>query len=301
MATTTEASSYVSKYYSATQKRKQTRAYLMNTRDKWSIQFPHMPETLDLGRSASYVPVKTASNPDGGIVMYTSTEQLKVPITFKAHAFDSEFCPQGPMTLLEMAGRLHSLVLPNFVTTFDYAVTATAVDSNFRSTSEAAIDSGVNTTENGYGIIGTGSDKVPLPPAPVLLKLITTEFGTGVQFYGYVENVRVVLRGPWLQIEGNSSYTNLPTSAEFSFTVVHSPSYFNLKYLDFPSGLVSGNLYTAINQKNQTEDSTSSSSSSTSTVAAATVSDNNTQIVGNGSLDGSISNLDLSSYSQPTE
>jgi hypothetical protein len=87
--------------------------YLSQTGDASSsvvINFPSMPETLDLGRRADYLQTTAPYTPDG-IHLYKKTMPLEIPISFSLHSKDP-FCSKGGLSLLIMAAKLHSLVLP---------------------------------------------------------------------------------------------------------------------------------------------------------------------------------------------
>ena len=77
-------------------------------------------------------------------------------------------------------------------------------------------------------------------PTPCILDILFAKWG-GVEYglccVGFVENVKVVLRGPWLQ--GSTSSTggsnggsmdelrNLPSVVDYEFTFIHQPGYTN--------------------------------------------------------------------------
>jgi len=75
------------------------------------INFPSMPDAIDLVRTAEYRVTSAYQFPDG-VHVYKSTAPLKIPFSFTLHAFDREYCNDGPMTLMSVAAKLHSLTLP---------------------------------------------------------------------------------------------------------------------------------------------------------------------------------------------
>ena len=78
------------------------------------INFPAMPETIELARRANYTNMlaNSPATPDGSHI-YRSTDPLKIPIKFTAHSNDVEYTKEdGPVALLQIAARLHALTLP---------------------------------------------------------------------------------------------------------------------------------------------------------------------------------------------
>jgi hypothetical protein len=47
-----------------------------------------------------------------GIHYYKGVRPLDIPFSFRLHAFDKDFCPNGVYTMLQLAGRLHAMALP---------------------------------------------------------------------------------------------------------------------------------------------------------------------------------------------
>ena len=76
-----------------------------------SFDFPSMPDVVELARSADYYVNYSPVMPDG-MHQYRGTKPLEIPLAFKLHAMDRTFCPYGALTLLQLAARLHSFVLP---------------------------------------------------------------------------------------------------------------------------------------------------------------------------------------------
>jgi hypothetical protein len=203
--------------------------YLSSDTDKaFSIDFPAMPEQIELARRTEYVTSVNMVMPDG-IHQYMSTSLLKIPFSFKIHHSDSEYCAEGPLTLLKVAARFHSLVIPLGDHTQGVQVTndAPIVEGGSnpgaqRVGSDAPKDA---RTTNSKLPTYESSNRVD-PPVTVRLQLISTSStGPGIYCVGYVEDVKVVLYGPWLR--GPNESQNLPSAAEYSFTFVHRPGHGN--------------------------------------------------------------------------
>jgi len=88
----------------------------------FSIDFPAMPDQIELARSTSYRIAANMVMPDG-IHQYMSTNPLEIPFNFKLHYGDTEYCREGSLTLLKLAARLHSLVAPLGDSTMSVQVT----------------------------------------------------------------------------------------------------------------------------------------------------------------------------------
>src|SRR5574343_224209 len=70
-----------------------------------AIEFPSMPDYLDLDRNANYDVSSIMDTPDG-FHQYKSTEPFEIPFSFKVHS-QSEYCQKGGLTLVELAAKLH--------------------------------------------------------------------------------------------------------------------------------------------------------------------------------------------------
>lgn len=76
------------------------------------IEFPCMPESLELAREAAYKVVAPLNLPDG-VHIYQSVNPLTIPFSFKLHAFDDEVTKGGGAAyLLKLAALLHAIMLP---------------------------------------------------------------------------------------------------------------------------------------------------------------------------------------------
>lgn len=192
-----------------------------------SIAFPSMPDTIDLVRRANYNVVSTFTLPDG-FHQYKGTDPLSIPLSFEVHAFDREFCPQGGLSLLDIAAMMHALTLP--ISTEDTLITTTsagaAVPSNVAQTNDANVANKAGTaTPNTVTV--TGGEKSTYFPVPVLLDLIYTGANSpGVHCIGYVNEVATKFHGPWLS-GGSTNARNLPSKLTVNFTFVHRPSHTN--------------------------------------------------------------------------
>lgn len=186
-----------------------------------AINFPSMPDVIDLVRRAEYTVQSPWGFPDG-IHIYRGTQPLELPFSFKLHAMDQEYCPEGVKTLLELAATLHSLVLP---LSFDQNGVSYGVASGQNQQGERT-ESGVLAGAD-QELVASGSIPANIfPPATCYLELIRTETaGVGIACVGYVRDVRVRLHGPFLKGPGASQ--NLPVYGEFEFTFVHHPGHTN--------------------------------------------------------------------------
>jgi len=192
-----------------------------------AINFPAMPDAIELARSVEYMVVNSQVMPDG-IHQYKWTNPLNIPFTFKLHSFDKEFCPKGAKSLLELAALLHAMALPisksGQATKINVTVNQTkpnaapANDASSQTARAQASDSPYNVTPQ--------TDADFSPPVTLRLELIFVDSGgPGIVCTGYLKDVRVKLNGPWLR--GPNRSCNLPTSGDFEFTFVHVPGYGN--------------------------------------------------------------------------
>lgn len=221
------------------------------------IDFPSMPETIDLVRNSKYI-VETPPNVPDGIHVFHFTEPMKIPISFKISSYDS-FAPQGGLTLLYIASKLHALALPIGIDNINNAK-AQALNTGDPATPKKT-DAALGNTPSGTGTEPTPAKttglKLPAWPAVCFLNLITiTNSLRGISCIGYVENVSVKLKGPFLSADDGSF--NIPSSGEFSFTFVHAPGYRNKPFRNIANtaasayaGDVLSNLYNtyALSQK----------------------------------------------------
>ena len=76
-----------------------------------AINFPAMPETIELARNTDYIVSNNPAFPDG-IHQYRGTYPLELPVKFSLHSFDRDYCPKGALSLLELAAELEALTLP---------------------------------------------------------------------------------------------------------------------------------------------------------------------------------------------
>lgn len=206
------------------------------------FDFPSMPDVIELARSTDYS-VNSAPNMPDGMHVYRSTKPLEIPLSFKLHAMDKLFCPYGSFTLLQLAARLHSFVLPmtmdgntadtvslnsgNYVKEANAEGDKTVTLASLGSPTESSTvyDSDAHTPVRKLSS-KTGQSGYGYPPATCLLNLIYAGVKQpGICCIGYVRDVRVRLMGPWLR--GNQGEFNLPSAGEFEFTFMHHPSHSN--------------------------------------------------------------------------
>lgn len=198
----------------------------------FSIDFPAMPESIDLARQADYKVISNMVVPDG-VHQYRFTSPLLIPFSFVLHSMDDDYCPEGPLTLLRVASRLHSLLLPFG----ESNAMQVMVGSDAPLTVDGKTDPGAKKTGKDPDAIASAekSSEPTLtisensrfdPPVTCRLELMfTRESEPGIVCNGYVKDVRASLKGPWLR--GPDRSFNLPSSAEFSFTFVHRPAHYN--------------------------------------------------------------------------
>jgi hypothetical protein len=199
--------------------------------NNFSLDFPAMPETIELARQTDYKVISNMVVPDG-VHQYRFTSPLQIPFSFSLHSMDDEYCPDGPLTLLRVAARLHSLVLP-----FGESNTVTVSVANDSPLADGRPQQGTKSpgTEASVQAKSQEPDDPTFraaenakfdPPVTCRLELMfTKEAEPGIVCTGYVKDVRVVLKGPWLR--GPERSFNLPTSGEFSFTFIHRPAHYN--------------------------------------------------------------------------
>lgn len=193
-----------------------------NNQQNEAINFPAMPDGIELARQADYMVTTNLVIPDG-IHFYRGTQPLKIPISFKLHSYDEEFCPKGALSLLHVASTLHALVLPIGQSSIPVTVGMTQPTTTTGGT-EAMQKA--NAATDVTQIFDSSAKGNIFPPVTCYLELIVTERNLpGILCIGYVENVSVRLNGPFLRGPGISR--NLPSSADFSFTFVHHPGHGN--------------------------------------------------------------------------
>ncbi len=192
-----------------------------------AINFPTMPENIELVRSVEYVVTPSWTTPDG-IHQYNWTNPLNIPVSFKLHAFDKEYCPQGALSVLQVASLLHSFTLPISSTSGGASVQVTVAQSQPQAVPNGETDSVLNRASSADTPYNTTPESAANIDPPVTLRLELMFVDTqkpGIACIGYLKDVRVRFNGPFLRGPGQSY--NLPTSADFEFTFVHVPGYGN--------------------------------------------------------------------------
>lgn len=206
-----------------------------------SIDFPSMPDSVALARSADYQVAYTPQNPDG-IHVYKGTKPLEIPFSFRLHAFDKQYCKRGALTLINLAARLHAFTLPIDVTGNARNLSVSAGIPVGKTAAE--IQSNANTEK----VFLSSSTASPNPPVTCWLFLMATDAtntAPGISAIGYVKDVNVKLNGPWLR--GPNKSFNLPSSGDFEFTFVHHPGHGNAMQFTDDTGVdVSGNVQVAM-------------------------------------------------------
>ena len=189
-----------------------------------AIYFPSLPDSIDLTRSAEYYAQSNWAMPDG-VHMYKSTAVMCIPFSFRLSAYDENFCPNGPLTLLAVAARLQSCIVPiGSSSSF-----ATASSSGYGGNSEQSQNSPTNNTPS-TDVADPSANLSNVqkldPPVTVRLELMSTgSGGPGIACNGYLKDIKTSLLGPYLT--GPDSSYNLPSAGDFGFTFVFHPSHGN--------------------------------------------------------------------------
>lgn len=199
-----------------------------------TLYFPAMPESIDLDRSADYFIENNIIFPDGFHV-YTKTNPLPIPISFKLHAMDPVYCAKnGAMTLLQVAAFLHSALLPvpqtsqsgvaqQYATASPVAAQSTGAPAPVLN-DQTSTQIGAATVDQTQQVFSsTFASSFYGPPAFQLQVIFAGNGNPGINATGYIKDVRVKLKEPWLQ--GRNGAFNLPTSADYEFTFMHVPGY----------------------------------------------------------------------------
>ena len=244
-----------------------------------SINFPAMPDTIELARSTEYTVQNNMIAPDG-IHVYKSTKSLEIPISFKLHAFDDSYCTQGAFTLLKLAGLLHSFTLP--INTYGKQVQIAPVINDKPAATDpegnpvqkgkppdaqSQKDSSANSSEITEFSVAVlpGTKGGIAAPVTAWLHLMWVDFKMpGISCVGYVKEAKVVFSGPWMRGVHNSF--NLPSSADYSFTFVHVPGYGNNKLI---SSTQQSNLSASVTSQAYADDVKDSFYNTQALVAAA--------------------------------
>ena len=211
--------------------------------DPYAIWFPSMPEEISLRRTASYFVAQMPNAPDG-VHVYRYTSPLEVPMSFVLHAFDTDYCAEGPVTLLKVGALLHSYTLPindddsqNTTLSFIGKKVDDKAKSNDGDDSSLESKDGTETNwwdEATYKATFDAYTGYHFPPACFMNVLVGGQYG--ISCVGYVRDVNVTYQGPWLDgpvgDSGGGGYTsndyrNLPSSAKYEFTFVNVPTYSN--------------------------------------------------------------------------
>jgi hypothetical protein len=220
-----------------------------------SVDFPAMPDTIELARSADYYVNYNIVMPDG-IHQYKGTKPMEIPVSFRLHAMDAQYCKKGALTLLQLAARLHSFVLP--ISTFSGETVVAPKATNPNTTSgrnDAAQIEAKSGQEQVWEVTGANGSKNGAVFAPVtcwLHLMWTSQEQPGISCIGYVREVKVQFNGPWLR--GPAGSFNLPTSADFSFVFIHRPGHGNstaTQISQFPETISESGQAFADNVKNK--------------------------------------------------
>jgi hypothetical protein len=215
--------------------------------DQIVINFPNLPDEIDLMRSSEWRVTQSPLLPDG-FHMYDHTSPLELPFTFKIHAFD-DYSVNGPETILQIAAKLHALQLPIINSKQSGKITRDSGDVPESNTDSAKQQKGENPNRQELGSTLTVENNVYgtnywFPPACVLNLMIGSGGPTalGICCIGYVKNVSTKLKGPWLNSGRADVNRNLPSAGEFSFVFVHAPSYTNSLNFDGDNKLLTAQV-----------------------------------------------------------
>ncbi len=195
--------------------------------DAVSIDFPSMPDSIEFARTADYMVNSNQLMPDG-LHQYKGTQPLSIPFSFRLAAMDEDYCPNGALSLLQLAGRLHSFTLP-LATSADARVNVTVGGGTANTVpkdgTDASVQANAQQSDSQTSVTPVSQGEF-YPPVTLRLELIYTDDNSpGVVCTGYVRDVRVKFNGPWLRGQNRSS--NLPSSADYDFTFVHVPGHGN--------------------------------------------------------------------------
>jgi hypothetical protein len=133
------------------------------------------------------------------------------------------------LTLLQLAARLHSFVLP--ISTFRRGTVIAALAEQTQPSAGKPADAQLQAAasqEQVYAVTGASGSKQGGIYNPVTCWLHLMWIGNkqpGISAVGYVREVKVKFNGPWLRGPNNSF--NLPTSADFEFVFIHRPGHGN--------------------------------------------------------------------------
>ena len=190
-----------------------------------SIDFPAMPDVIELSRTAEYEVSHSMSVPDG-VHQYMGTKPLEIPISFPLHYNDPEYCAaEGAKTILTLAARLHSFVAPIGNNDTHVNVGREGEESGQEGAQKQKVDEG----ESGSRIFLRNKAEIEQelsPPVSLLLELMWTEDGgPGIACVGYLKDVNTKFHGPFMRGPGGAY--NLPSRCEYSFTFVHRPGHGN--------------------------------------------------------------------------
>ena len=208
------------------------------------VNFPAMPETLELARQANYENIVQTPITPNGFHLYRHTDPLKIPLKFSLSSNDQDYCGNdGAYALLRIAANLHALTMPILGAGGANAKLGPAptpnTDTKPVGTPEQQLLADSAVQLSGYG-------NFYFPPACLLsitLASVSGQNALGIFCKGFVERVVTTLRGPWLQGDFKQATTlrNLPSFVDCEFVFVSQPGYtnnFNSWNLGGPTNIV---------------------------------------------------------------
>jgi hypothetical protein len=191
------------------------------------IYLPYLPESIEFPRENNYDQAGSNLVMPDGLWIYQSTNPLELNLEFTLHYTD-DLCIEGSKTLLDIASRFHTLLLPasndpsrsraKSPPATGTGASATSQELQLQSAAVQSEDALKNTTN-----VQNASYKYP--PACSLRLIQAGARGLGVHCVGFIKAATPIFHGPYMQtVDGGNAY-NLPTAATYRFTFVHNPSY----------------------------------------------------------------------------
>lgn len=219
------------------------------------MMFPSAPRTIDLSRDVSYDNNGNTQITPDGFFIYKYTSPLEVPIDFSVSIYDRDMCPDGVNSLFLAASFLQSLALPMDVGNIADTNIATLTEKprTEKGVQKSQIENTLfaGTMDSNAIIEQSFAGTLPVVfPAPCVLRLMGCGAGgRGVELHGFIKAVKTSFKAPFLTALADSSasgsnYYNLPSSVDYSFTFVNSPSYTNnLAQMDFRLNLYAKDVF----------------------------------------------------------
>lgn len=204
------------------------------------INFPAMPELLELARSAVYRNFSESPITPDGYHIYQHTEPMEVPIRFSISARDDDYCNgDGPLALLQTAASLQALQNPirtgSQSANLGLGSAASVADNSQGNFTESQLQNGSSVGVGNTGVTlssTTATAPFLFPPACCMNIILASWNGRqlALQMTGFVRRVGTTFRGPWLQGKfqsGGGGLQNMPSFLDCDFVFVNQPGYSN--------------------------------------------------------------------------